>query len=490
MFNSKPKSIFDFLFLSTGLSGIFSALVLVAYAYLGTFSRHMADDFCSVDFTRTNFLVALWDNYLTISDRFSNFMLIALSEYISPHSVTILPALMLLLWIVGVAWFLYECTHYLGLNWSMPFILVMTCLLLFLALLQAPNLYQILYWRSSMAVHFAPLVFMSFFLSFLLRNISKGAFSGWHYPLVFILALLLGGFSEPTTIILIGLLSLAILAAWLWINPTGRTERLWLLICALSGAMLALVMMAIAPANSLRLGDPPPALPLLISRSFEYVFEFSLNSFKTLPLPTFFTVTIPFLIFVGMYSAPGLFFEELQKKRVILFLIATPIISYLLMVGSFAPSVYGQSFPVQRARFSAQLILTVALMIEGAGLGFLFAQWRTRVLKSLPVRTISALLLMITAFYPLRAAFHTFASVPEYRTRAELWDMREAFIYKKIAQGELDLVVPGYPGIYGVKEWDDRKTHWVNRCVATYYNLDGIRTVAVPDGELQDFFSE
>lgn len=490
MFDSNSKAKLDLLSFSLWLTGIFSAFVLIAYAYLGVFSRHMADDFCSVGFTRTNFLVALWKNYLTTSDRFSNFMLISLSEYVWPHSVTVLPALMLALWLIGIVWFLKETNQYARLGWSMPFIVIMTCLLIFLALFQAPNLYQILYWRSSMATHFAPLVFMSFFASFLLRSISRGLFSGWYYPLVFVLALLLGGFSEPTTIILIGLLSLSIAAVWLWMETGARKPALRLLSYSLAGAMLALVIMAIAPANSLRLGDPPPALPLLISRSFEYVYEFSVNSFKTLPLPTFFTVLIPFLIFLGIYAAPVSVLSELQKKRIAWLLISVPIISYLLMVGSFAPSVYGQSFPVERARFSAQLILTVALMFEGAGSGILLAQWRPDFVRSLPLRTISAIFLMIAAFYPLRAAFQTFAHIPEYQDRAELWDAREAFVFKKVAQGELEIVVPGYPGVYGVKEWDDRKTHWVNRCVAKYYNIKTIRSVPMPDDYILEYFSE
>src|SRR5258706_595956 len=93
---SKPN--FNLLSFSMWLVTTFSGSAVAVYAYLGIFSRHLADDYCVASFTRSNFFAALWENYLTISDRFSNFMLIALSESAWPRSVAILPALMVVLW--------------------------------------------------------------------------------------------------------------------------------------------------------------------------------------------------------------------------------------------------------------------------------------------------------------------------------------------------------------------------------------------------------
>ncbi len=489
MSKSKQKFVLNPVTLFMQLGGLFSAFVLLIYAYLGTFSRHMADDYCSVGFTRRNFFTALWDNYQTVSDRFSNFMLIASSESLSSNSVATLPALMLILWVAGIAWLLYEASRFGGQNWSVSFVLSLACLLAFFALLQAPNRYQILYWRSSMATHFAPLVLMPSFAAFLLHQIAKKYFSAWMVPLVFVLAFLLGGFSEPTAVVLIALLACALAAAWAWIKPEARKSSLSLLAVAFAGALTALVVMALAPANSLRLGTPPPALPLLISRSFEYGYEFSVGAFRTLPLPTFFSLFIPFLIFYNLHIAPASALTTAQQKRMWLVLAAVPVLSYLLIVGSFAPSVYGQSFPVERARFAGQLILVAELMISGAVLGVLAAQWRPHFMQSLPLATITAVLLAISAAYPLRAAVLTFADIPEFRDRAVLWDARENYVYERIALGETELIVPSFPGIYGIKEWDEVETHWVNRCAAAYYQVDTIRAVTVPDEYLQDFFS-
>jgi hypothetical protein len=479
------KSTFNFFSFSIWLIATFSAFVLAIYAYLGTFSRHLADDYCAVDFIKTDFFTALWINYTNVSDRFSNFMLITFSEVVGPRSVAVLPALMLTLWVIGIAWLLYEASRFSGQVWTKSIILTLTFLLVFFALLQAPNRFQILYWRSSMSAHFAPLVFMPYLASSILRFISaaeKTRLSYWVYPLIFFFSFILGGFSEPTVTVIISLLALAIFSAWVWMKRPTRGAALSLLIWSFAGAVLALVVMAIAPANSFRLGNTaPPTFLILFSRTFRYGFDFILNSFRTLPLPTLFTVLMPFLIFYNLYASPIPVLTTTQRNRSLIILAVIPTLSYLLIVVSFLPSVYGQSFPVERARFTGQVCLVAGLMIEASLLGSLSAQYRSRITKALPLKLVSAILLAVAALYPLRAAWISLADVPVYRERAAMWDEREAQIYTLREQGQTDLVVVQFNGVNGVKEMDVSENHWVNRCAAKYYGLNSIRAYPEPN---------
>jgi hypothetical protein len=480
MSKSKQKSSFSFFPFSIWLTATFSAFVLSIYAYLGTFSRHLADDYCAVDFIKKDFFTALWINYTNVSDRFSNFMLITFSEVVGPQTVALLPVLMITLWVVGIAWLLYEASRFSGKAWDRTIILTLTFLLVFFALLQAPNRFQILYWRSSLAAHFAPLVFMPYLAASILRSIfaaEKKPTAFWVYPIIFFFSFILGGFSEPTALVIISLLALAVFSAWMWMKHATRGTALSLLIVAFTGAMLALVVMAISPANAFRLATPPPAFPLLISRSFSYGFDFILNSFRTLPLPTLFTVLMPFLIFYNLYATPIPALTPSQRKLTSIMLAVIPILSYLLIVASFLPSVYGQSFPVERARFTGQLCLVAGLMIEAALLGSLSAQIRSRITEILNLKLISAILLAVAALYPLRAAGLALADIPAYQTRAEAWDTREAQIYKLRAEGQTDLIVFQFDGVEGVKEMDVNANHWVNRCAAKYYQVKSIRAI-------------
>jgi hypothetical protein len=262
-------------------------------------------------------------------------------------------------------------------------------------------------------------------------------------------------------------------------RPTRKTALI-LLTVSFIGEVLALAVMAVSPAHAFRLENAvPPSIPVAFVRAFDYGFEFILNSFRTLPLPTLFTILMPFLIFHGLYAAPAPALTSERRKRIYILLGSIPILSYLLIVASFLPSVYGQSFPVERARFSGQLCLVAGLTIEAALLGSLSAQYRSRVTEVLPLKLTVSVLLIVSAYYPLRAAWIALADVPEYRQRAAWWDEREAQIYQWIEEGHTNLIVQQFDGVEGVKEMDVNANHWVNRCAAKYYGVDSIR--AYPD---------
>ena len=190
MSNPAPKPTSTFFSIAIWFNIIFSALALAVYAYLGTFTRHLADDYCTADMLGGNFFVNLWHNYQTVSDRFLNHMFIALSESVSARSVAVLPALMLLLWVLGIAWLLREASLLAGKGWAWSITLTLSLLLVFYAILQAPNPYQTLYWRASLAAHLVPLVLMPYLALLLLRNTRFAVQTPparWTYLLLFFL---------------------------------------------------------------------------------------------------------------------------------------------------------------------------------------------------------------------------------------------------------------------------------------------------------------
>ncbi len=469
-------------FIQVFLSAAFTA-TLAVYAYLGTFSRHLADDYCVSDLIRGNFLLNLWSNYLTVSDRFSNFIFIAGTELISPNSIALLPAVMLIAWIAGLAWLMYEASVLVGDRWPMPLVGVLSLSLVFFAILQAPNLFQTLYWRASIAAHLVPLVSIPFLYSFLTRSIRRAAEQSnrfWVFILLFIFSFLVGDFSEPTDAVMIVMIGIAILSARVWDKGNGRRQTLQVLGWTLAGAFFAMLVMAVSPANAFRLGTPPPPLIILINRSLSYSFEFILESVKARPLPTFVSMIIPLLIFHARSQRLPVLGRN-QKYLMILMLLLIPILAFILIVASFSPSVYGQGYPLERARFSGTFLYVVACSFEGGLLGVLLAQWRGRFIQFSSLQWISVALLGITALYPLRNGWLTLSKVTEYRDRASAWDQREQYIQELKTQGLTDLLIPQLDGVYGIKELDVNTTHWANRCAAIYYNVSTIRAIP-PNG--------
>jgi len=120
-------------------------------------------------------------------------------------------------------------------------------------------------------------------------------------------------------------------------------------------------------------------------------------------------------------------------------------------------------------------------MIEFSLLGSLLAHYSSHIAETLPLKLVSAILLAVTSLYPLRAAWISLADIPEYRTRAQEWDVREAQIFAYRAQGGTDLIVDQFNGVDGVKELDVNENHWVNRCAAQYYGIKSIRAYPQPN---------
>jgi hypothetical protein len=465
--------------LSVGV--VTNSIALALYAYLGTFSRYGSDDYClSAFFLQDNLVGALIQRYFIASSRYTNILFIGLVDNIFGwYNVAILPSLMLTLFVWGVYLLLKEIGEMTGLRWSRWMIFLLSLLLIYFSVSQAPDLYETLYWRAGMTSHFAPLVFIPFFGTFLLRQIRKAkerSPSLWVQTVCFLIPLLLGGLSEPPTALMITILGLGICAAW-WIDPGYRRSILILLTWSLLGALTALIVMVLAPANSIRIQTPPPPLPELVLRIISYPSYFIIDTLRALPLPTLISVAVPALLFYVKYahSSERLSREVYTHLGILLILIL--IFTYLFIAASFAPSAYGQSYPAPRARFIGRVLLTAALMTEGSLLGALATQMKGSFFESSYVRGFAMFALILLALYPLRTAWRILQEIPAYQERAAAWDLRESEIYALKAEGEQDLIVR-FLRKEKIQDLGDHADFRLNRCAAALYGVDSI--VAMP----------
>jgi hypothetical protein len=469
-------------FLGVAISiGIVTTLTaLASYAYLGTFSRYASDDYClSAFFLTDDFLGAMIRRYFVSSSRYTNILFIGLADKLFGwYNVAILPALMLSLFVLGMYLFLKEFSEMFQLGWSRWMTLLLSLLVVYFSITQAPDLYETLYWRAGMTSHFAPVVFMPFLDAFVIRqirNAKEGAPPLWVQAACFLIPFVIGGLSEPPTALMITMLGLAILAAWRWSNTHKRRWALLLLTWSLVGAIAALLVMGLAPANSLRMQTPPPPLFELVAKILYYPSFFVIGTLRTLPTPTLISISVPAALFYVKYTQPGLSKEA--RNRLGLLMLLVLVLAYLFIAASFAPSVYGQSYPVPRARFAARVIMTVALMMEGALIGILAGQVRLKSFQPASLCNFAILVLVILALYPLRTASRTFGEVPVYQQRAAVWDSREAEILVMKAQGQQDLVVQFLSEV-PIQDLGDRTGYRLNRCAAALYGVNSI--VAVP----------
>lgn len=465
------------------LIGILTTLsTLALYAYLGTFSRYVSDDYClSAFFLTDDFLNAMIQRYFVSSSRYTNILFIGFSDKLFGwYNVAILPALMLSLFVLGMSLFLKEISQMLPWRWSRGMIFFLSLLLVFFSVTQAPNLYETLYWRAGMTSHFAPVVFLPYLGAFLINRIRNATGSSppfWVQIACFLIPFGIGGLSEPPTALMITILGLAVLAAWRWSDSHKRRSTLILLFWSLAGAVAALLVMGLAPANSLRMQTPPPPLPELVSEILYYPSLFVMGTLRTLPLPTLISVAVPAVVFYVKYAYLLRNFPLRASGRLALLMLLVLALAYLFIAASFAPSVYGQSYPAPRAQFLARVVMTAALMIDGALIGLLAAKIKSKFLQPKSLRKIAVVLLAILVLYPLRTAWRTIGEIPVYRQSAAVWDEREAEILAMKAQGQQDLVVRFLSEV-PIQDLGDRTGYRLNRCAAALYGVNTI--VAVP----------
>ena len=480
--------------LALSLSLLTTLIALALYGYLGTFSRYGSDDYClSAFFVQDHVFNAFLQRYFSASSRYTNILFIGLVDRLFGwYNVAILPALMLALFALGFYLFLKEVVEMLKLGWSRWMIFLLSLLTVFFTITQSPDLYETLYWRAGMTSHLAPMVFIPFFGAFLLgqiRRANEQVPSLWVQAAAFIIPLVIGGFSEPPTALMITILGLAIVAVW-WGHARSRRSILIILTWSLLGALTALLIMAIAPANSIRMQTPPPPLPELISKTISYPSYFIIDTLRTLPTPTLVSVVVAALFFYGKYAHPSSLTPASRplspwergrgegytaRNRLIILMLLVVVFTYLLIAASFAPSVYGQSYPVPRARFAARVVMTVALIIEGALLGTLLAQIRP---QSIILRNLALFAFMILALYPLRTAWRSLGEVPVYQQRAAAWDLRDAEIRRLKAEGTQDVIV-GFLSDEEMQDLGDYTEYRLNRCAATLYGIETIMAVPV-----------
>lgn len=463
--------------LPTKIFALTSAVALSLYAYLGAFIRPLGDDYCiSARLIGYNVFFASLAKYLTTSNRFSNQFVAWFSDLFGPRGVAVLAVTMLLLWLVGLTWLLAEAARLFQVRWELWTGFLLAELVALVSYYTAPNLFQSVQWRPGLMTYFMPLVLYSFIFAGLLRGIhhfsgraAKRTETSGTIILLFFAAFFTGGLSETVGAFHISVLGLALVVNFFWNKGPTRRAALVLLTATLAGALVAMFAMFITPANAMRLDDTvTPSLVDVIQRSLTFAAQFLAEAARLLIIPSAFALLSGALLAYLFANN-----EQVSLPRLSwLGLLIIPALTYLLTVAMFAPSAYGQSFPVERVRFPAHVLLTASLLTEGGLLGLL----ALRLLRSVPRWTtaLAFLALLVVALYPLWTVRNNLRLVPAYQTRAAQWDTRDARIRELAASGERDLVVWGLPGVADVNDLGPRPDHWINYCAAIYYGVDTI----------------
>jgi hypothetical protein len=469
--------------LSEAWLALASLFPLLLYAYMGSFMRLSGDDYCyGAYLVRLGFWRAQLESYLRIStyhgDRYSLTFFSDLAGVLGPKANAVLPGLAILFWCVGIVLILRRISRQMG--WRLPGLLTiaLASFMIFITLYTTPDVYQSLYWRSAMLPYLAPLVSGIWLLVFF--DLSQNLHLWVRWVLVFCLALIAGGFSETGVALQITfcvLALVAVLAAYGFRDPKARRSLL-LGLAALSGSLLALLLMVVSPVSRDRLANlpPPPAWLDWGKMVVQFSFLFVRSSLRRLYLPFGLLGLFAALITVLVYQRRAA--ARFPRARQIGFgLVAAGLAGWLLIAAVFAPSAYAESgYPQPRALILAQFLLVCLVVVGGFCVGSVLAALLKKRDGSIRVSAAVVMFLGLCILgYGLHAANAILEEQPKFSKWARLWDARDQQI-RQAALGnatlvhviQLDHIIPN------VGDLSPDPGAWYNNCAAIYYRLDQI----------------
>jgi hypothetical protein len=455
------------------------AVGLSAYAWAGSFARLWADDFCYSAVVQDYGVLAgtgYW--YQVGGNRFSALWGVALSDLFGAEVSAWLPGVMVILW-VSAGWFtLANLAKRLG--WSTKWTgwtIIAALALVYFNFLMAPHLLQSLFWRMGMLHYTLPLVIFVFSLGSLVRawprqNESKQRL--WPTAVTSAgLAFVAAGLSETYAAFQAGALLAGLFLGVILVSRSLRLRVVALLSPALIFSLLAMGIMALAPANAWRQAAlPPPASTVdLIGYTLRYAQAFVIDSLRTLPLPG--------LVFTALFFGFGVLVGQQpegnwKKKQLSIGFFLALLLGFGLILCAIAPSVYaGLQYPAGRAltvaRFAYLLGLGGAALIAGC--------LANRMLPGnlRPLLIVAALLIFFaSSLYTIRSLTYPINEGQVLQVKAQRWDARHELIQEARSTGLRDLRVQEVDVVSSLEDIGPNPEYWVNGCVAQYYGLDSI----------------
>ncbi len=449
---------------------VFPGLVLLLHSYLGSYTRLIADDFCSFYFSnRLGMLRYVWNQYLNWGGRYSAFAVDALIVNVGVNRLRYFPVTLLIIW-VGVATFTFsELLQSVGRkNQSMWLSLALSVTAVFAILSMSPLAPQNLYWWNGMRTYLPSLIVTTFYIGFLYwaqRNLKTRNAILLGSLASFGIAFLDAGFNEPLCVVLFSFF--IGLTAFRFLTRTLHTHDplFYFLAAAILGTTLALVIMLLSPGTVIRRVFFPasPGIVRLFEITAQGYVGYLVELFRS---PKRLSALLA-LVFSSIWLG-----TEMDEKPFDRYWIGLSLLGGLFLAFvSILPSVYGTS---EMAHPRTLIVPTYLIVISLIYAGLLAGKWLSgRLAASAPIRSG---LMICVAFLILFSTWVNASSLYESRATyisfAQRWDQANAQILQAKANGETSVTIPAlHPWTGPGGDPTDNPKFWVNSCYSLYYGF-------------------
>ena len=474
-------------FLSVSLGGIVSQLLL------GSQTRLTGDDYCyNAVLAQEGFWGMQSRSYLEVSmyngNRYSLTLFSGILGLFPALGTPVIIIFSVLGWLAGLVLLLRKISNHYHLELTQLECLLIAASFVCLILWSAPHPDQSLFWRSGMLPYFMPLVGGTWLIVLFLSFIAKQKYRWYTAGLLFLLAILVAGFSETGAMVQLGLWGLMLTYSLIALVPGKRLsyKKILMIVMILAGTLVAFALMYYSPSTALRrdrMNEPLALGPLLslLGLNLKVVLYQALMR-RTIHL------VIPMLFGFGLglilYNRTR---QELKVpsrgywKSLVLYGLGISISAILLILCVLLPATYIFSdYPPERALILSQAILTAAEMMGGIWLAYLMMSLFyviPSVSKSTSkVQIAVGLLFLMSVFYAPVSLIQTGVNRwPLFSKWARFWDVRHQVLLDAGEQNvrvvhvdELDSLIKD------IAELSPNPDYWYNNCAEMYYGVNAI----------------
>ncbi len=457
---------------------------LAGLAYLGSFTRFYADDFCmATDAVQLGLggMLAKW--YAIWTGRFSFLLGTGLLGLGGPKFAGWLPAIVGFLWLAALGWAALPLLRRAGLPQAGWLSALAGGLVLLVVFSTTPNLFQSFFWQDGMVNYSLPLIGLTLTGGILLRTWQTGL-AVW--PAAFgtlLLAFVSGGFTEVFSAMQAALFVLAIAVTLLLAGRSTRLRLLPALAAALAGGLAAMAIILVAPGNEVRrqaAGYVTPGLVRIITFSLRNAAYIAGKYLIWTPLWALLSAAVPFM--AGWLLSPGsearpaglklkYLWAQTWFRGTVLILLA----AFGLVWAACAPVVYAlNAYPDDRTIIVPQFVLVVGVVaastLLGGGLRRL-GILPDPLVKPAYRRALEAAILVALVVASASSLWKTIVLAPNYQAYTQAWDLRSAELEQARTAGQSDVIVRGLENRFGVADLSADRGFWVNSCMASYYDL-------------------
>lgn len=422
--------------------------------------RYWADDFCAAIPLRSfGYFGAQINWWMGWTGRYSYIAFLDIFELLGPWTVKILPILI----VVGAT---------LALVPVFLFEIILAPLFVIIALINAPNIIQTLYWQVGSLNYAFEFIFLNLFLSLLVWPKNKFVYKKLAYVGAFLLPLIAGGFSETFALAQIILISVLFVIISLCDFPDKKL-RFKLVVIGLVSAILSVGIMSLSPGNTARASivDRPESLGFIIKSTF-YGTKWYLQRMFMIPTFVVSLILSAVVIFITVERKWKMFknlFFGTKKMFLIMFL------SILSVIASTAAVIFSGYYamaytPPERAMFVAIYMIFVSFIIFCFTGSILILKDISEGLKKSLV-WVTLIVCVISSMFIVKSTISNWGDVrQELVTYAKDWDMEEITLIKASKSEDKKALIKNIKPV-GSLDGFVENNGWVLGCVKEYYRL-------------------